>query len=316
MKIFVTGIAGYIGGQTAIALNEAGFTVDGVDLKPLPDNIAPFLNHFYQGDFCSGKALDVMISGEYSAVVHCAGTSLVGPSQSHPQPYWHNNIGKTLAMLDNIVTAEHKPRVIFSSSASVYGDPVMTPCQEHDVTLPISVYGKSKLAIEWFLESYANAYELEFTAFRYFNAAGADTLGRHGQAPDATHIIARVLESIRDDTIFTINGRDYDTQDGTCVRDYIHVQDVAAAHVIACQQKLPNYIYNLGTNQGYSNLDIVRIAERITGRNIKLVFGEPRLGDPPTLLANSDLFTLDSQWKPKYNIEKIIETAWQWYKQH
>lgn len=313
MKIFVTGVAGYIGGQTAIALNEAGYEVDGVDIKPLPDSVAPFLSHFYQGDFCSGKALDVMVSGEYSAIVHCAGTSLVGPSTSHPQPYWHNNVGKTLAMLDNVVTAEQRPKIVFSSSASVYGDPVMTPCQELDITLPISVYGQSKLAIEWFLNSYATAYGLEFTAFRYFNAAGADQLGRHGQPPGATHIIARILESIRDDTIFTINGRNYDTKDGTCVRDYVHVQDVAEAHVIACQQQLPNCIYNLGSGQGHSNLDIVKIAEQLTGRHVKTVFGEERSGDPPVLVATSDLFQSQSSWKPKFNITDIIETAWKWY---
>ena len=272
-NVVVTGVSGYIGGQTAIELHEAGHRVFGIDLMPLPTHLDQFVVQFYQTDFCSGRGLDVMSNSGIDAVIHCAGTSLVGPSKISPQEYFHNNVGKSLAMLDSFLELEKRPRVIFSSSASVYGNPVMTPCEELDPLAPISPYGQSKLMIEWFLESYALAYGLDFVAFRYFNAAGADAAGRHGQEPGATHIIARALESIINKTNFVCNGNEYDTEDGTCVRDYVHVSDIAQAHAMAVDVAVPPGTYNLGNSVGYSNLSVIKEVESVTGSNINLSFG-------------------------------------------
>jgi UDP-glucose 4-epimerase len=312
-NVVVTGVSGYIGGQTAIELHEAGYRVFGIDLMPLPKHLEPFVDQFYQTDFCSGRGLDVMSNTGIDAVVHCAGTSLVGPSKANPQEYFHNNVGKTLAMLDSIIELEKRPRVIFSSSASVYGDPVMTPCEEIDPVAPISPYGQSKLMIEWFLESYAVAYGLDFVAFRYFNAAGADAQGRHGQEPGATHIVARALESVINGTEFICNGNEYDTEDGTCVRDYVHVGDIANAHVIAVDTAVPPGTYNLGNSLGHSNLAVIKEVESVTGKAVNLKFGPVREGDPATLTANSNKFSNATGWQAKYTLTDIVAHAWDWY---
>lgn len=312
-NVVVTGVAGYIGGQTAIELHEAGHRVFGIDLRPLPKHLEPFVDQFYQTDFCSGRGLDIMSNTGIDAVVHCAGTSLVGPSTTNPQEYFHNNVGKTLAMLDSFLELEKRPRVIFSSSASVYGNPVMTPCEELDPVAPISPYGQSKLMVEWFLESYALAYGLDFVSFRYFNAAGADAEGRHGQEPGATHIIARALESIINKTNFVCNGNEYDTEDGTCVRDYVHVSDIARAHAMAVDTAVPTGTYNLGNSVGYSNLSVIKEVEAVTGSKVDLSFGPAREGDPATLTANSNKFMTQTEWKPMYTLNDIVAHAWYWY---
>ena len=312
-NIIVTGVSGYIGGQTAIALHEAGHNVFGIDLQPLPKHLESFVTQFYQTDFCSGRGLDLMSNSGIDAVVHCAGTSLVGPSKANPQEYFHNNVGKTLAMLDSLIELEQRPRVIFSSSASVYGDPVMTPCEEIDPVAPISPYGQSKLMIEWFLESYAVAYGLDFVAFRYFNAAGADAQGRHGQESGATHIVARALESVINGTEFICNGNEYDTEDGTCVRDYVHVSDIANAHVIAVDTAVPPGTYNLGNSSGHSNLTVIKEVESVTGKTVNLKFGPVREGDPATLTANSNKFSNATGWQAQYTLTDIVAHAWDWY---
>ena len=312
-NIIVTGVSGYIGGQTAIALHEAGHNVFGIDLQPLPKHLESFVTQFYQTDFCSGRGLDLMSNSGIDAVVHCAGTSLVGPSKANPQEYFHNNVGKTLAMLDSLIELEQRPRVIFSSSASVYGDPVMTPCEEIDPVAPISPYGQSKLMIEWFLESYAVAYGLDFVAFRYFNAAGADAQGRHGQESGATHIVARALESVINGTEFICNGNEYDTEDGTCVRDYVHVSDIANAHVIAVDTAVPPGTYNLGNSSGHSNLTVIKEVESVTGKTVNLKFGPVREGDPATLTANSNKFSNATGWQAQYTLTDIVTHAWDWY---
>jgi UDP-glucose 4-epimerase len=189
----------------------------------------------------------------------------------------------------------------------------MTPVQEVDPTEPISPYGESKLMIDWMLKSYRRAYGLDFVSFRYFNACGADSQARHGQAPGATHIIARVLESVRDAQDFTLYGTDYSTPDGTCVRDYIHVEDLAEAHILAVDSAIPSDIYNLGTNTGHSNLDIVRMAVAVTNKDIPILHGPKREGDPAILTADAGRFTSKSSWQPKFDLKDIIQHAWAWY---
>jgi UDP-glucose 4-epimerase len=184
---------------------------------------------------------------------------------------------------------------------------------EIDPTEPIIPYGQSKLMIDWMLRGYQQAYGLDFVSFRYFNACGADSQTRHGQAAGATHIIARVLESVKDKQDFTLYGNDYSTEDGTCVRDYIHVEDLAEAHIMAIDTSIPSGIYNLGTNIGNSNLAVVQLVAQITKTDIAMLHGLKREGDPATLTADASKFMTVSTWKPKFNLEDMIGHAWAWY---
>lgn len=309
--VVVTGAAGYIGGQIALQLKDAGHTVIGIDRRPLPDHLDAM--QFLQADFDSDDAHRLIIRVRPDAVVHCAGTSLVGPSIQNPSDYYNNNVVKTFHLLELITNSLPTTRFIFSSSAAVYGEPVMTPCMELDPKEPISPYGESKLMIEFMLESYRKAYGLDYVAFRYFNACGADSQARHGQEPGATHIIARVLESIRDNSEFVLNGVDYPTADGTCIRDYIHVEDIARAHILALDQRVPPGVYNLGTNEGTSNRQIIGAATKITGKPVNVVEGNKRVGDPPILTASAEKFdSVVSGWK-KYSLDDMIQHAWAWY---
>jgi UDP-glucose 4-epimerase len=313
--ILVTGAAGFIGGETMLRLKDAGHTVVGVDTVALPAHIGSVSDRFYQEDFAKPWGLKLLDEFEPQAIIHCAGSSLVGPSLSRPGDYYNNNFVKTKTLLDRIRDRRLNTRVIFSSSAACYGEPVMTPCSEVDPCEPISPYGQSKLMIEWMLQSYRRAHGLDFIAFRYFNACGADSQGRHGQKPGATHIIARVLESLRDDREFTLNGIDYATADGTCVRDYVHVEDIADAHVQAVDRAIAADVYNLGTKAGASNREIITAAEKITGRTLRVVEGGKREGDPAQLTASADRWHRASGWVPRFSIDDIIQHAWQWYQQ-
>ena len=314
MRVVVTGGAGYIGGETVLKLLDAGHSVFAIDrsleLNPLVDCGAKWL----VGDFAGEVALRAIETFQPDAIVHCAGTSLVGPSIANPKEYYDNNFVKTKAMLDYIIQQKLTDiRFIFSSSAATYGNPIMTPVNEVDPTEPISPYGQSKLMIDWMLSSYQHAYGLDFVSFRYFNACGADSQARHGQPAGATHIIARVLESVKNGTNFTLYGTDYPTDDGTCVRDYIHVEDLANAHIVAIDKDIPSDIYNLGTNAGNSNLAVIQLAAQITKTSIPVVHGPKREGDPAVLTADAGKFMGVSTWQPKFTLENMIGHAWAWY---
>lgn len=313
--VVVTGAAGYIGGQCALQLCDTGHKVIGIDRRPLPQHLLGTMD-FLQADFDSDESFRKIIQSSPDAIIHCAGTSLVGPSIKAPSDYYNNNVVKTLHLLNTVVGLTYlkpKTRFIFSSSAATYGIPVAAlPCQETDNLKPISPYGESKMMIEQILASYNRAYNLDYVAFRYFNACGADPQTRHGQEPKATHIIARVLESIRDDQEFTLNGIDYDTPDGTCVRDYVHVSDIATAHVLALSDNIPSGVYNLGSNAGTSNKEIIAAAERITGKKLNIVTGDRRPGDPGVLVATADKFNKLASWQ-QYKLDDMIKHAWNWY---
>jgi UDP-glucose 4-epimerase len=271
-------------------------------------------DRYVQADFDSDEVYRTLISYQPDAIIHCAGTSLVGPSMTHPSDYWNNNVIKTQHLLNIMTSALPRTRLIFSSSAAVYGEPVMTPCNEVDPKDPLSPYGQSKLAIEWMLASYHRAYGLSYVAFRYFNACGADSRGRHGQEPGATHIVARVLESVRDDAEFVINGVEYATPDGTCVRDYVHVEDIARAHVAALDvNTVPSGVYNLGSAAGHSNRQIVSAATEITGQTVNVRLGESRAGDPAVLTADSTKFDQQVPGWRRYTLRDMIAHAWAWY---
>jgi UDP-glucose 4-epimerase len=313
MRVVVTGGAGYIGGQTVLKLLDAGHSVFAVDRSlesnPLTDCGAKWL----VGDFAGEVALGAIETFQPDAIIHCAGTSLVGPSMMNPEEYYNNNFVKTKTLCDFLIKQKIKTRLIFSSSAATYGTPIMVPCHEVDPTEPISPYGESKLMIEWMLRSYQHAYGLDSVSFRYFNACGADSQARHGQRPGATHIIARVLESVKNKQDFTLFGNDYDTNDGTCVRDYIHVEDLATAHVMAMDRSVASDIYNLGTNQGTSNLEVVQAAAKITQQHVGVLHGPKREGDPAILTADASKFMSVSAWRPKFGLDDMISHAWAWY---
>ena len=310
--VMVTGAAGYIGGQTALMLKEQGYDVIGVDLKPQPELLQNVFSQYLQTDFSDLQVLNNIAQHQPQAIVHCAGTSLVGPSLANPSYYYHNNFVKTKILADFLVDAKIVTRLIFSSTAAVYGDPIMTPCVETDPPMPISPYGESKLMTEMMLSSYNQAYGLDSVVFRYFNACGADHLVRHGQADDATHIIARILTSLRDNAPFILNGKDYSTPDGTCIRDYVHVEDIAQAHILAINTDIPCGIYNLGNSVGTSNQEIIDMAATVTGRTPTIEVGAARLGDPVELTADAARFQQASGWTPRYTLRDMIQHAWAW----
>lgn len=312
MNVVVTGAAGYIGGQIALQLKDAGHTVTGIDRRPLPQHLEGVME-FVQADFDSDESYRKLVELRPDSVVHCAGTSLVGPSIKAPTEYYTNNVAKTMNLLHIMMNAVPRARFIFSSSAAVYGEPVMTPCHEVDPKEPISPYGESKLMTEMILESYHRAYGLDYVAFRYFNACGADSQARHGQEPGATHIIARVLESVRDGKEFTLYGNNYPTADGTCVRDYVHVEDIARAHILALNQTVAAGVYNLGSSKGTSNQEIIDAAAQITGQTVNVVAGDQRAGDPPVLTADSAKFNLVAGVWQHHNLSTMIQHAWNWY---
>jgi UDP-glucose 4-epimerase len=313
MIVIVTGVAGYIGGQTALLLKDAGHEVYGIDRREPPKHLRGVCNEFKYQDFASDVALSWIILKQPDAIIHCAGTSLVGPSMQDPAEYYNNNVAKTLKLMDLVRRSLPRCRFVFSSSAATYSEPMVSACYESDSCVPLSPYGESKLMIDMMLESYRVAYGLDYVSFRYFNACGADPRGRHGQETGATHIIARVLESIRDDQEFTLYGDNYPTADGSCVRDYVHVDDIARAHALALDQTIPAGVYNLGSNTGTSNREIIAAAERITGRTLAVTVGEQRVGDPPMLTASSDKFNAVAGAWQLHNLDDMIQHAWTWY---
>lgn len=305
-KVIVTGAAGYIGGQICIELKRKGYYVIGIDRRR-QDHLSKFYDEFYQVDFYSDISCNILASTKPVAIIHCAGTSLVGPSLKNPSEYFNNNVRKTQLYLDRVLTDTPETKFIFSSSASVYGMPETFMDETHPKK-PISPYGESKLMVERILHWYSEAYGLNYTAFRYFNACGADQEGLHGQEPEATHIFARLFESAKDDGIFTIYGCDYNTKDGTCVRDYIHVQDIADAHILAIEKDYKG-AYNIGSGKGYSVLEIQLAVEEYLNKEIVTMFENRRIGDPDTLVA--EILTLG--FNPKRNLTEIIRSLDDWY---
>lgn len=314
--VIVTGAAGYIGGSICIELKKLGYRVVGVDRRHRK-HLDVYYDKFIHDDFVSTWSL-MEIEHNPIAVIHCAGTSLVGPSMLNPVEYYENNVVKTFKYLDYIRRWSPNTKFIFSSSASVYGSPPTGVCLEIDQTNPISPYGQSKLMTEMMLESFSKAYDLSYVSFRYFNACGAVEGGAHGQEPDATHIFARLFESAFGRKPFTLYGSLYDTPDGTCIRDYVHVTDIAKAHIIAIENSIKG-IYNIGSNRGHSNLEIFNavenylIMEERINHEIVMMVENPREGDPAKLIADSTKLQTHTNWKPEKTIDNIIEDLDDWY---
>ena len=318
MKVLVTGGCGYIGSHVARAFKMNGdtvFIIDRVSRRHTLNDI----DDFFIGDFASIEGLAAIAQFVPDVIVHCAGTSLVGPSMTDPGEYYANNIAKTIMMLNFIKDQPTTPVVLFSSSASVYGTPETVPVNEDATIQPISPYGSTKAMTEQMLSDYYNAYGMSSMCFRYFNAAGAMPITHDlGQEPEATHIIARVLEASLVGKAFTVNGEDYDTPDGTCVRDYIHVWDIAIAHLNGVRYMIEDnhkgaFVFNLGTNIGTSNK---QITDYVFGKyGLPFVnFGEARPGDPANLVADATLANETLGWTPIFSdLETIIDSAYQWY---
>lgn len=311
--ILITGASGYIGGCTVLRLSDLGYNVIGLDKKEPSNIIKSACKDFYICDFEEISNMNILNSVD--TIIHCAALIQVGESVQKPSDYYENNYVKTKKLLDYLIESElHKSiRVIISSTAAIYGEPITVPCVETDYPLPINPYGESKLMLEMTLKAYHQAYGLDYVIFRYFNAAGADRLGRHGQSSGATHIIARLLESIINNTTFTLNGVNYPTKNGTCIRDYVHVEDIVDSHMLAIDRYIPVGIYNLGSNIGTSNKEIIDTVIKVTGHNPTIVIGSSRAGDSSELTASADKWNKISGWSPQRNLIDIVTDAWKWY---
>jgi UDP-glucose 4-epimerase len=312
--VLVTGATGYIGSHVCKHLKDAGYRVIGVD-RVARDHVLPHMNFLITADYYSDEVIKFLQTETVHAIVHCAGTSLVGPSVLDPAEYYTNNVAKTAMFLDVIRRLPRPPVIVFSSSAAVYGAPEVDLIGEEQAFNPLSPYGQSKAMIEIMLADYHRAYGLSAMNLRYFNACGADESGTLGQAPGATHIIARLLESARDKTTFTLYGKDYATPDGTCIRDYVHVSDLAEAHMLAMQYLFAFegcYTLNLGSGRGYSNAEVMQTVGRLIGTS-DIEHGERRAGDPDRLVANNFLAGAVLGWRPEHDLESIVNSAWKWY---
>ena len=312
-SVVVTGAAGYIGGQTVLQFSDAGYTVIGIDKKTPNKNVLSALTKYVPSEFSTDRAVESIADSSPRAIIHCAGESLVAPSIKNPETYFTNNFIRTKKFVDSLLSHKIFSKFIFSSSAAVYGNPTRVPVKESDYCRPISPYGQSKLMTEMMLASYHHAYDLDYCCFRYFNACGADPDARHGQPKDATHIIPRIINSIQNNTHFILNGKNYDTPDGTCVRDYVHVADIARAHLIAVEKNVPCQSYNLGNNTGISNLEIIDTAQEIIGKKLSWYYGKDRSGDPSRLITDSSLFNKVSGWESQYKINDMLQHAWNWH---
>jgi UDP-glucose 4-epimerase len=307
-KVIVTGASGYIGGQICIQLKEKGYYVIGLDVRE-KSHLREFYDEFVKCDFDSHFSHKLIRDHKPEAIIHCAGTSLVGPSLKYPRAYFDNNVVKTLNYLNVLLNSSPKTKFIFSSSAAVYGEPDgIYNMDETHTTEPISPYGESKLMVEKMIKWFGYAHNLNYTIFRYFNACGADFSGRHGQDPGATHIFAKLFEACNNKMPFTLYGSNYNTKDGTCVRDYVHVIDIANFHIEAIEKNLRG-IYNIGSGEGKTNLEIQTEVEKYTGEKL-VTFVEPRrMGDPDYLVAEPHSLLRT----PEYKLSDIIKSLDAWY---
>ena len=322
MRIFVTGGAGYVGSHCVRHLAERGYEVVVYDNLVYGHRAAvPADVRFVEGDLGDAASLAAaMTAGRFDAAMHFAAFAYVGESVEDPLKYYHNNVANTLILL-NACRAFGIGKFVFSSSCAAYGEPEQVPISEETPRNPINPYGRSKLIVEWMLEDSAAAWGLGSCALRYFNACGAAPDGSIGEDhyPE-THLIPIVLQvALGQREHVTIFGCDYDTPDGTCIRDYIHVEDLAAAHRLAIEATEPGVAMalNVGTGVGYSVREVIDAAGRVTGRRIAVEEGSRRPGDPPRLIADARRIRAAFGWAPAYTkIEDIVASAWRWHESH
>ncbi|MFU0800464.1 MAG: UDP-glucose 4-epimerase GalE [Xylanivirga thermophila] len=322
MAILVTGGAGYIGSHTVKELKDRGREVVVYDNLSRGHRDAVGEVPLIVADLMDSKVLAKTIEDyNIDSVVHFAAESQVGESMQNPQKYYLNNVSGTLNLLKVMLDKDVK-NIVFSSTAATYGEPEEVPITENCPKNPTNVYGRTKLMIEHILSDYDRAYGLKYVALRYFNAAGAHISGEIGEdhAPE-THLIPIIMEVLlgkRDK--LSIFGTDYATEDGTCIRDYIHVTDLAQAHILALdwlKSGNPSRAYNLGNGNGFSVKQVVDTVERVTGREIPVEYAKRRAGDPAVLIASSQKVRDELKWQPQFDdLDTIISTAWKWHSNH
>ena len=318
--ILVTGGAGYIGAHVVKLLSRAGFETVVYDNLSRGHREMVSAGEFVRGELSDkNQLLEVMRDKKIDSVIHFAASSLVGESEEDPHRYYQNNIMNGINLLGAMLEAG-VGKIVFSSSAAVYGDPVEVPIREDHPTRPTNVYGDTKLIIEGILGKYSVAYGMDSVSLRYFNAAGADPDAEIGEdhTPE-THLIPIVLDcALGRRKEVTIFGTNYATPDGTCIRDYIHVNDLADAHIRALAHIDRNkgvFSYNLGNGKGFSVRKVIESTERVTGTKIMVREGAKRKGDPAQLVASSEKIMKDLGWKPAFpELDTIIETAWKWHR--
>jgi len=320
LRVLVLGGAGYIGSHTVLALREKGFEPVVLDDFSRGHRAAVAGAELIEADFTGVDLAGVLKESGCGAVMHFAAASQVGESIQRPELYYRNNVVGGLTLLDAMVAARVR-YLIFSSSAAVYGEPCRIPIGEDHPTVPVNPYGATKLAFEGAMRWYAQAFDLRYVSLRYFNAAGAHPSGLIGEDhhPE-THLVPLVLKAAMEGRPVSVFGNDYPTADGTCIRDYIHVSDLADAHLLALQALLdgaPGAVYNLGNGLGYSVLQVIETAGRITGRDIGVAFAPRRPGDPAELVAGAGRAEAGLGWRPRYpELETIVAHAWRWHQAH
>ena len=321
MNVLVTGGAGYVGSVVAEELLKKGHECLVLDnLQQGHREAVPVGAEFVKADICDEAAIKAVFGRfEIGAVMHMAAETVVEYSMTDPKRYFRTNITGGINLLNAMLEHDVK-KFVFSSTAAVYGEPQSIPISEEHATLPINSYGESKLMFERILNWYGKAYGLKFICFRYFNACGASECLGEDHLPE-THLIPNILKAALGQSQFvTVFGDDYETSDGSCIRDYVHVADIAQAHVLALQHldhRNGNRAYNLGSSQGYSVTEVIEAARRVTGSDIPAVVQARRSGDPAILVASSAQAKADIGWQPKWlQLENIIECAWKWSKEH
>lgn len=321
MRILVTGGAGYIGSHSVRLFLERGHNVWVYDNLCFGHKAAVPPDRLIVADLKDLHRLDqVLLEHRIEAVVHFAAFTFVGESVKDPAKYWQNNLVNTLGLME-CMRRQGIDRFVFSSTAATFGTPDTMPITEETPQRPINPYGQSKLAVEHALADYARAYNWGFAALRYFNASGAHSSGEIGEDHDPeTHLIPLVIyAAMGRRPHIEIFGEDYPTPDGTCVRDYIHVGDLATAHLLALEKLSAGseLRYNLGIGRGYSVREVIRTVEEVTGKTVPVKVGPRRVGDPPVLVASSDKIQEELGWKPRHdNLRLIVETAWNWHQKH
>jgi UDP-glucose 4-epimerase len=320
MRILVTGGAGYIGSHAVKALGKAGHEICVFDNLSTGHEWAVLSGKLVRGDLEDCSAIDQVIRNfRPEAVMHFAAYIQVEESVREPLKYYRNNVANTLNLLE-VLRANGVGNFVYSSTAAVYGIPEKIPVSEDAPMSPINPYGMTKVMVEKVLTDLAAAADFRYVALRYFNVAGADSGGQLGQAyKEATHLITRALKTaLGEFPKLYVYGTDYPTQDGTCIRDYIHVDDLAEAHVRALDHLLntrQSEVMNCGYGSGYSVKEVVDTAKRVTGIDFPVVETGRRAGDPPALIADSAKLKRETGWSPKYNdLEYIVRTAWEWEK--
>jgi UDP-glucose 4-epimerase len=314
LAVLVVGGAGYIGSHAAHVLRRRGYEVIIYDNLSTGYRELAVGFELIVGDIADSAKLGNVLK-RCDSVMHFAAHAYVGESVENPKKYFHNNVIAALSLLDAVMESRVR-KFIFSSTCAVYGNPMKVPITEDNPRQPVNPYGATKLAFENALEAYSRAYGLKYVAFRYFNAAGADESGSIGERHEPeTHLIPLVFQAIQGKRVaLEIFGDDYSTRDGTCIRDYIHVTDLAEAHVLGLEylSRAESIAMNLGTGNGHSVHEVISTVEKVTGHKVPTHIGPRRAGDPAELVADPSLAEKLLNWKAKRSLEQIIGTAWGW----